>query len=193
MFTLFCLTPLSAFLFCQLIVDELNIKDDDEAESDDEDLDVESGDIREDEELEDDLSDVEGEDVFRPQQTLGDKLLKAWEKRLKKLEHDMAITGWMVSPLEECREDAQKNHQGFHRGAVERLIRKMFGPEAEENRLDLGGLLNTFWEEFDHFHNKTGPFKDKDHIWNSTDINKGNVSDTLPLYYNPAILLQSFK
>lgn len=187
MFTLFCLTPISAFLLCQLIVDKLNIKDDDKADSDDEDLDVESGDIREDDELEDDLSDEEeGEDVFEPQLTLGDKLLIAWDKRSKKLEHDMAITGWMVSLLEECREDAQKNHEGFHRDAVERLIRKMFGPEAEESRWDMGGVLNCFWEEFEHFHNKTGPFKDRDHIWNSADINNGDVSNTLAFYYNPA-------
>lgn len=34
----------------------------------------------------------------------------------------------------------------------------------------MGELLNTFWQEFEDFHNKLGPYSNKDHIWISTDI-----------------------
>ena len=38
----------------------------------------------------------------------------------------------------------------------------------------IGQLINLFWVEFDDFHKKTGLYKDRDHIWNSTDIQQGN-------------------
>lgn len=139
-------------------------------------MDVNSGNIREEDELDDDLSGTDEEELFPEALTLGDKFSNAWDKRSKKLEHDMAITGWMVSPLPECREDAMHNHEGYHRDAVERLIKKLFGPEAEENRWNMGSVLNLFWDEFEHFQSMTGPFKDRDHIWNSVDIRNGDVS-----------------
>ena len=40
---------------------------------------------------------------------------------------------------------------------------------------EIGDDINLFWEEFDQFHSKTGLFADRDHIWNSSDIQKGNA------------------
>jgi hypothetical protein len=88
-----------------LVVDELNIKDDEDSDSDDDNLDVNLGDIGEEErDLDDDLDDSDEEDLFEPRLSLGDEFYKVWEKRSKQLEHDMAITEWMVSPVKECRE-----------------------------------------------------------------------------------------
>lgn len=38
----------------------------------------------------------------------------------------------------------------------------------------MGDQINLFWEEFDHFHSKTKAFGDRDHIWNSSDIQNGS-------------------
>jgi hypothetical protein len=85
-------------------------------------------------------------------------------------ETSLSITEWMLSPIEECRQDGEKNHEGHHRDAVEHMIRKMFGPESEEDNWEMGSTLNLFWEEFYQFHTKTGPVGDRDHNWNSADI-----------------------
>ena len=34
-------------------------------------------------------------------------------------------------------------------------------------------MINLFWEEFDYFHSKTGPFENREHIWVSGDIRLG--------------------
>jgi hypothetical protein len=37
----------------------------------------------------------------------------------------------------------------------------------EEKKAD---MINTFWDEFQHFHNKTGSYADRSHIWNHQGI-----------------------
>jgi hypothetical protein len=34
-------------------------------------------------------------------------------------------------------------------------------------------MINTFWEEFDYFHSKTGPYENREYIWVSGDIQSG--------------------
>jgi len=100
---------------------------------------------------------------------------QAWNKRRKKLVHDYSITGWMLSPIPAIMEDAVKHHKGFHRLAVDRLIKKLLAPSSdfftEQHRNEaVGNLLNTFWTEHEHFHSKGGPFANREHIWQSKDI-----------------------
>jgi hypothetical protein len=100
---------------------------------------------------------------------------QAWNKRRKKLVHDYSIAGWMLSPIPDIMEDAAKNNKGFHRLAVDRLIKKLMAPSGdyatEEDRHEaVGHLLNTFWTEHEHFHSKGGPFANREHIWQSKDI-----------------------
>jgi hypothetical protein len=88
---------------------------------------------------------------------------QAWNERRKKLEHDYSITGWMLLPIPAIMEDAAKNNKGFHRLAVDRLIKKLLAPSndyaTEELRnVALGHILNTFWTEHEYFHSKCGPF-----------------------------------
>ena len=42
----------------------------------------------------------------------------------------------------------------------------------DENRF--GDMLNTFWQEFEDFHNKQNRFANKNHIWTSSDVRFGN-------------------
>ena len=43
---------------------------------------------------------------------------------IKKLVHDLSISGWMLSPVPEIMQDAYKSHDGTHRIAVERLFKR---------------------------------------------------------------------
>ena len=100
---------------------------------------------------------------------------QAWNKRRRKLVHDYSIAGWMLSPIPAIMEDAATNHIGFHRLAVDRLIKKLFAPSAnyrteEDRNVALGDLLNTFWTEHENFHSKCGCFANREHIWQSKDI-----------------------
>ena len=132
---------------------------------------------------------------------------QAWNKRRKKLVHDYSITGWMLSPIPAIMEDAVKHHTGFHRLAVDRLIKKLLAPsnnyDTEELRnVAVGHILNTFWTEHEFFHSKSGPFANREHIWQSNDIH-GTVdvsclilmsSDSISLvvFYNVQMVTRTY-
>jgi hypothetical protein len=65
------------------------------------------------------------------QRNLVSQFRQAWGRQRKKLVHDYSITGWMLSPIPVVMEDAAKNHSGFHRNAVDRLITKLFSPSTD--------------------------------------------------------------
>jgi hypothetical protein len=46
--------------------------------------------------------------------------------------------------------------------------------QVEHDSYKVGELINKFWEEFDYFHSKSGPFDNRDHIWVSGDIRSGH-------------------
>lgn len=62
--------------------------------------------------------------------TLGDKLIDIWNHRKQKLETDLSICGWMVSPHAEIMQDVRLNQDGTHRDAVDRVIEKWFEHEV---------------------------------------------------------------
>ena len=51
------------------------------------------------------------------------------------------------------------------------LIIFLFNFQSDQE--SIGEQINKFWEEFDDFHNKKGAFENREHIWNSADINNG--------------------
>lgn len=97
-------------------------------EHQDEDLDDDEVSL-EDDELEDDLSsasDVDDDDSHDNENKCGSVLERVWKKRSKALRTDIAIAGWMCSPNSEVMNDCQKNHNGDHRTAVTRLLRRWY-------------------------------------------------------------------
>jgi hypothetical protein len=44
---------------------------------------------------------------------------------------------------------------------------------VEHDDANLGDMINLFWEEFDFFHNKAGPFENREHIRVSGDVRSG--------------------
>ena len=59
-------------------------------------------------------------------ETEGDKIVKYWGARSKKLRHELAISAWMCSPVEKIMEDAKDNHNGAERDATTSLFKKWF-------------------------------------------------------------------
>lgn len=55
---------------------------------------------------------------------LGERVVKKWELRQKKLSHDVAVAGWMLSPSPEVMRDVKDNHDGYHRNTVESVLKK---------------------------------------------------------------------
>lgn len=100
--------------------------------------------------------------------TLGQKVIDIWEKRRKSLIHDFSIAGWLLSPTSDVYVDSSANSTGQHRDAVDRLLKKMYASELSDDSDELAALLNDFWEEFEHFKTKTGPY-DKAYIWKASN------------------------
>ena len=98
-----------------------------------------------------------------------------------------------MSPIPAVMADASKNHIGFHCDDVDRLIKKLLVPSnayatEEDCNQAVGDLKNIFWTEFEHFQSKNGPFANKEHIWNSPNIDGKVCAHGLHcLYYNTDI------
>ena len=101
--------------------------------------------------------------------TLGTKVFDAWKKRRNKLINDFTISGWLLSPIPEVYIDSSANMTGEHRDAVERLLKKMYASEMADDSDELASLLSDFWDEYEHFKSKTGPFQ-KSYIWKAGNI-----------------------
>jgi hypothetical protein len=106
---------------------------------------------------------------------LGLRVQRRWKHRRSNLVSDFCIAGWMLCPIAEVREDAKK-HIGEDRNTMERLLKKLYAPDKEAASDEVANLLNRFWEEFEHFQNKTGPYASRPHIWhpNNADITNGH-------------------
>ena len=149
--------------------------DDDDSNDDDDSLDAQPN-ITPIQSLRLDCSDEDEDDeaVDDTMLSIGTRIKNAWGRRRKKLISDYAITAWLLSPVKEIMADANEHHTGDDREAVNRLLTKLLVvPCATEAATDLakGQVMNSFWEEFEQFHSRTGPFANKPHIWNSKDLN----------------------
>ncbi len=104
---------------------------------------------------------------------LSDAFMKCWKKRREKLIHDYSISGWLLNPMEEVFNDARASCKGEHKFAMERLFRKLFQYDVENNE-SMDEMLDKFWDEYEMFTSKTGPsYGLRDHIWKSRDVMQG--------------------
>jgi hypothetical protein len=105
------------FKFCRYDSDEGNSESEDESEVQESDAGSDSDDST--------VTGTEEKEQEKEKNKLGNKMIGFWEAGKKKLISDDAITAWMVSPLPDIMEDVRK-HEGEHRNAVERVIKKWF-------------------------------------------------------------------
>ena len=89
------------------------------------------GGITEDEDDKDNKEDDEDSvEQSSDENSLGGKILAAFRHRKPKLEHDLAIAGWYVSPTQQCRDDVKENAKGWHQDPVTRLVGQWFGQDV---------------------------------------------------------------
>jgi hypothetical protein len=108
---------------------------------------------------------------------LGGLVEMAWLNRKPKLENDYSITAWALSVMPEVHDDCNARLTGYHRDAIERVVRKLFKEPFSNKIPSVHGMtedeiVDTFWDEFKAFRNKTAPF-DKANRWNATGARKG--------------------
>ena len=119
-----------------------------------------SGEVYQDEEEKNDESDddsaaADDEDQDMEATGLGDKILARWNVRKASLIHDVSITAWALAISPEIREDVKKRLSGDDRNAIEQYITSLF---ANDSDCDVPTKIDTFWNEFNHWQKKTGPF-----------------------------------
>lgn len=121
---------------------------------------------------------ADGEDASPP--TLGDQILARWEHRKVNLDHDYAITGWMLCVMPAVRADVEERLQGHHREAAERVIERLHLPPCPNRRVNIdkmapSDIVDKFWSEYKDFSNKTGVFS-KAGRWSTHDVIAGRSS-----------------
>jgi hypothetical protein len=147
-------------------IGRVDVVDEDSDQSEDDDVDDRNSD-------DDDSTDIPPVQ-FTNQTTVGGDVVRLWEKRRSKLTTNYAIAGWLLSPIPDIYEDSSLNQKGSHREVVDDLLRKVMGGDFADDSNELNEMLNTFWDEFEMFKTKTGPF-DKAYIWSNQnqDITQG--------------------
>jgi hypothetical protein len=108
---------------------------------------------------------------------LGGLVEMAWLNRKPKLENDYSIAAWALSVMPEVYDDCTSRLTGDKRNAIERVVRKLFKEPFTNNIPSVQGMseeeiVDTFWDEFKAFRNKTAPF-DKEHRWNAIGARQG--------------------
>ena len=106
--------------------------------------------------------------------SLGQKVIDIWNKRRNNLINDFTIAGWLLSPIPEVYDDSSTNAKGEHRDAVDRLLKKMYASDMADDSDELATLYNDFWDDYEHFKSKTGPFQ-RTYIWKNinSDLHNG--------------------
>jgi hypothetical protein len=140
----------------------------------------------------DDSTDSESFDSTNITMSLGQKVGEIWLKRRERLVTDFSIAGWLLSPIPEVYDDSSSNQTGEHRTAVDRLLKKLMGSDFADDSDELARVMNTFWEEFEQFKSKTGPFE-RAYIWNQTtnsdlSLGKSHIWHKKNSYFQTKIL-----
>lgn len=101
---------------------------------------------------------------------IGDKMMKAWMKLKRHLETDFALTAWALCVMPEVREDVAARMTGDHHEAIDRIITKLYSHDV---MADIDEIIDTFWNQYKHFKNKTGKYDHKGR-WHVDDAILGN-------------------
>lgn len=108
---------------------------------------------------------------------LGDKFKGCWAARKVNLDHDYAIAGWALCVMPEVMADVKKRMNGSHRLAIERVVERLHlapcpNPKVDLSKMTVADIVDQFWNEWDHFSEKTGPFEKKAR-WMADDVTRG--------------------
>jgi hypothetical protein len=90
--------------------------------------------------------------------SFGRQVIWHWNKRKKRLEHEYAITGWVLCIIEDIRKDVSERLTGSHRDAIAEVVRRLHEPPCPNNNQAVSSMhmperIDTFWNEFRAFQN----------------------------------------
>ena len=125
---------------------------------------------------------------------MGDMVLRAWNARKGKLEHDFAILGWVLSVDPRVRDDVRVRMRGDHRDAVNRLIVKLHVapcPNRDAVGLSNDELVRIFWKEYKDFDKRRGKFANRS-WWNSPDCCGGRSHTWHEMHSEPRTVVLGF-
>ena len=137
----------------------------------------------EEEEEEEEVDEEEEEEEVVVDETdfmsLSAKLSHFFEKRSKNLNHDFAITAWLLSVHPDIRQDVKERFdKTLHEEPVETIIKRLY---AHKTGVDIAEIINTFWKELKLFINEDGVYE-KRNMWNVKDAREGNSAEWHDVY-----------
>jgi hypothetical protein len=105
-----------------------------------------------------------------------------WNHPKEKLEHEYAVTvtAWALCVMEDVRQDVQQqlnDGHGKYRNAIERVVSRLHELPCANSHPDVpkmskADIIDTFWDEFKVFCNKTEPFH-QPAWWSISDVLNG--------------------
>jgi hypothetical protein len=95
----------------------------------------------------------------------------ALEPLQKKLEHEYAVTAWALCVMEDVRQDVQQQFNdghGKYRDAIKRVVSRLHelpcaNTHPDVPKMSKADIIDTFWDEFKAFCNKTEPIHQPAH------------------------------
>lgn len=96
---------------------------------------------------------------------LGEQILKIWEKRKPKLEHDYAIAAWLLSPCRQIQTQVNAKLKGTHKDSANNLLKKLFVNVTvvpSKANAEFVKISEIFWEEWSGFNRREGDIFDEE-------------------------------
>ncbi len=172
-------------------------EEDDEEEEEGEKKNDDGGDGDEDESNSNIAEGEEGADEeVVDENSLGRQLIRHWDHRRVKLEHDYSIAGWVLCILPEVQQDVKARLNGDHRDAIERVVERLHippcaNPNEKVCAMAMADVVDTFWKEFKEFQNREGKFS-KMSRWSCKDVIDGRSHAWHENYSLPHTLVLGF-
>ena len=108
--------------------------------------------------------------------SFGRQFIWHWNKRKVRIEHEYATAGWALCVMEDVRKDVLSRMTGDHQDAIDKVVSRLHAPpnpNTNTSSLTIAEILDTFWNEFKAFQQRTYPY-DAASRWLSQDVAKGN-------------------
>ncbi len=99
----------------------------------------------------------------------------SWTKKKSWLEHEYAVTGWVLSVLPKVYVNVASELTGL---MIEMVVERLHAPPCPNNQLsgyNIANIIDIFWHEFKHWQNMNGSYastpdelEGRSHIWHDT-------------------------
>jgi len=102
--------------------------------------------------------------------SFGRQVIWHWSKRKQRIEHEYAIVGWALCFMEDVQKDVLEQLTGAQ-SDLHLPPCPHYYPDV--SAMSLHEIIDTFWNEFKAFQNRTNPYHDPS-CWASYDMKSGN-------------------